>query len=73
MQDGDTRPSEKDRRDLLKSGDLCLLWYDDLCKVENEDELEERRLIDRDFLSINASWKPDCSHLKKYGNLVIKL
>lgn len=70
---GDPRLSDKDRRDLLKSGDLeiglRLLRDDDLCKDEREQLeemlLEERRLIDRDFLSVYSSLKPECFHLKQ--------
>lgn len=70
---GDPRLSDKDRRDLLKSGDLeiglRLLRDDDLCKDEREQLeemlLEERRLIDRDFLSVYNSLKPECFHLKQ--------
>lgn len=70
---GDPRLNDKDRRDLLKSGDresgLRCLRDEDLC-IDDREQLEEklldeRLLIDLDFLSVYNSLKPECFHLKQ--------
>lgn len=70
---GDPRLNDKDRRDLLKSGDresgLRRLRDKDLCIDEREQLeeklLDERLLIDLDLLSVYNSLKPECFHLKQ--------
>lgn len=67
---GDPRLNDRDLRDLRKSGDRDLrrLRDEDLGIDERELEeklLDERLLIDLDFLSVYISLKPECFHLKQ--------